>query len=64
MNKINNVQSNYKAEELDHEEMKLINGGINPWVIGAVAWLANGVVQNWADIKKGISDAWEDFTFE
>lgn len=54
MKKMNNLESNYKVEELDIEKMQIVSGGINPWVIGAAAWLANGVVQNWADIKKGI----------
>lgn len=64
MKKINNLKSNYKVEELDFESMQLFNGGINPWVIGLMAWFGNEVVQNWDDIKKGMSDAWEEFSFE
>ena len=57
MKKLNNVQSNYKAKELDHEEINSINGGFNPWALGAADWLGNEIVQNWEDIKKGMSEA-------
>lgn len=45
---------NSTMSELSSQEMKEINGGF-PW-----AFVIEGVISNWADIKKGVSDAWND----
>ncbi|MFM5961679.1 MAG: class IIb bacteriocin, lactobin A/cerein 7B family [Dolichospermum sp.] len=44
--------------ELTAEEQYLIQGGIWPWIAGALVTAGAYVITHWSDIKKGVSDAW------
>lgn len=49
--------SNYEVQPLNNSEKLKISAGLPWWVpAGAGAWVLNGVVNNWADVKKGFSD--------
>lgn len=53
----------YNVDTLSKSEIKKVNGGIVAPVVvawSALAWLGNEVVQNWADIKRGAVDAWNE----
>ena len=54
---------NYNLIDLNKPELLDISGGRlpkwTPW--GAAAWLTHEVINNWSDIKSGISDAYNDY---
>jgi hypothetical protein len=55
--------SKFNIRELNKREKSEINGGANPLIPAAFAlWLGNEIVNNWSDVKSGISDAYSDFT--
>lgn len=48
-------------DELSYSELTRANGGAPPILpIGFAVWLGNEIIQNWSDIKKGISDGTRD----
>ena len=51
---MNKSLNNSSIDELSSQEMKDINGGF-PW-----SFVITGIIENWADIKQGVSDAWND----
>jgi len=54
---------NLGVSELAANEFETITGGEIPVWLKGVSWvsIAGAVVENWEDIKQGLSDGWNSF---
>lgn len=58
------MEVNSKLVALDNSELQTINGGaIPPIVWGPAIWLANEIINNWQEIKRGAVDAFNEVSY-
>lgn len=55
---MNKMEQSKTLQELSIEEQESVAGGLGPLALLAIGTAVGVIVEQWSDIKQGVSDAW------